>query len=43
MWVAVGATGGYLMALLSMLVSFCTGICRRRKTGRNLLYQENHF
>jgi hypothetical protein len=43
MWVAVGATGGYLMAFLSMLISFCTITCRRRKRDRSLYYQENHF
>ena len=44
MWLAVGATGGYLMAFITMLLSFCAVVCHRRKGRDKDLYRaENHF
>ncbi|CAF1312956.1 unnamed protein product [Adineta steineri] len=43
MWLAVGATGGYLMALLTMLFSFCAVVCHGRKEDRSLNYAANKF
>ncbi|UJR13462.1 hypothetical protein I4U23_000476 [Adineta vaga] len=31
MWLAVGATGGYLMAFMTTLIHLCSLACRRRK------------
>ncbi|CAF1133910.1 unnamed protein product [Rotaria sordida] len=33
MWLAVGASGGYLMAFITMILSFCSGLICRRKRG----------
>ena len=43
MWLAVGASGGYLMAFITMLISFCTTVCRQRKRGKNLYYTSNQY
>lgn len=43
MWLAVGASGGYLMAFFFMLFSFCAVCCgRRKKTDKNIYRQDNH-
>jgi hypothetical protein len=43
MWLAVGATGGYFMAFLTMLISFCATVCRQRKRDKNLYYAGNQY
>jgi hypothetical protein len=43
MWLAVGATGGYLMAFITILGSFCIGVCRQRKRNTNLYYASHQY
>ncbi len=43
MWLAVGATGGYLMSFISMLFSYCA-IRRRQSTmDENYNHPRNKF
>ena len=41
MWLAVGASGGFLLAFILMLTSFCSTVCCGRRRRRNLYYAEN--
>ncbi|CAF5142320.1 unnamed protein product, partial [Rotaria sp. Silwood1] len=34
MWLAVGASGGFLLAFITMILSFCRGLsCRRKRAN----------
>jgi hypothetical protein len=43
MWLAVGATGGYFMAFVTMLISFCATVCRQRKRDKSMYYAGNQY
>jgi len=43
MWLAVGATGGYLMSFLTMLFSYCAIHRRQSKMNENYLQPRNQF
>ncbi|CAF0733911.1 unnamed protein product [Rotaria sp. Silwood1] len=43
MWLAVGATGGYLMSLLTMIFSFCAIYKRKNKINQNYYRPRNQF
>ncbi|CAF0759040.1 unnamed protein product [Adineta ricciae] len=41
LWLAVGSTGGYLMAFVTTLIHLCSIMCRRR--DREVLYKQSEF
>ncbi|CAF2334980.1 unnamed protein product [Rotaria sp. Silwood2] len=43
MWLAIGATGGYLMSLLTMIFSFCAIKKRKNKIKQNYYRPRNQF
>jgi hypothetical protein len=43
MWLAVSATGGYLMAFITMSFSFCLMCRRENKMGNNFYHSRNQF
>ena len=43
LWLAVGASGGYLMSSLTMLISLCAVVRRQRRRDKDLLEARNHF
>ena len=43
MWLAVGATGGYLISFLLMSISFCATFRRRKLIKQNYYHQNNQF
>jgi hypothetical protein len=43
MWLAIGASGGFLMAFITMLISFCKSACGQRKRDKNLYYASNQY
>ena len=43
MWLSVGASGGYLMAFITLLISFCAVVCKRRKRDRYLSHSREQF
>ncbi|CAF1930951.1 unnamed protein product [Rotaria magnacalcarata] len=43
MWLAIGASGGFLMGFISMVLSFCRGLSCRRRRRDELYSPENHF
>lgn len=43
MWVAVGASGGYLFAFISMIVAYCRRGKRRHNGNNNLYAPGNKF
>jgi hypothetical protein len=43
MWLAVGASGGYLMAFITWIISFCKAICNQRRTDKSSYYARNQY
>jgi biotin transporter BioY len=43
MWLAVGATGGYLMSFITMLFSYCAIRRREFKMETNYYHPRNQF
>lgn len=45
LWLAVGASGGFLMAWISSLIHFCVGLCRRRRppSPKHFELKTDHF
>lgn len=43
MWVAVGATGGYLVSFITMLFSYCAIRRRQSKMDTNYYHPRNQF
>jgi hypothetical protein len=42
-WLSVGASGGYLMALVTLVSSFCIVVCNRRKRDKHLYMPRDQF
>ncbi len=43
MWLAVGASGGYLMSFITLIFSFCRVVCKRRKADKYLTPPREQF
>jgi hypothetical protein len=43
MWLAVGATGGYLMSFITILFSYCAIQRRKSKREQNYSHPRNQF
>jgi hypothetical protein len=43
MWLAIGASGGFLMGFIIMLVSYCKSACGQPKRDKNLYFTSNQY